>query len=111
MLILITFAIVYFAIGNSDGSKVAEIINSQFGGVCEARVEGVFSNTLRLDWKAATTKLHVITVMAAVGKSKEALHSNGIRYLKFPNESGGYNIIDWKSGQKTSVDERAPYRF
>jgi hypothetical protein len=110
-LILIAFAIFYLASGNSDGSKIADIINSQFGRVCEAKVEGVFSNTLRLDWTAATTKLHVITVMAAIGQSKETLYSKGIRYLKFPNDSGGYNIIDWKTGEKSSVDERARYHF
>jgi hypothetical protein len=35
------------------------------------------------------------------------LYSKGIRYLKFPNDSGGYNIIDWKTGDKSSVDEWA----
>jgi hypothetical protein len=49
--------------------------------------------------------------MAAIGKSKETLYSKGIRYLKFPNDSGGYNIIDWKTGDKSSVDERARYHF
>jgi hypothetical protein len=110
-LILIAFAIFYLASGNSGGSKIADIINSQFGRVCEAKVEGVFSNTLRLDWTAATTKLHVITVMAAIGQTKETLYSKGIRYFKFSNDSGGYNIIDWKTGEKSSVDERARYHF
>lgn len=35
----------------------------------------------------------------------------GIRYLKFPNDARGYNIIDWKTGEKTSIKERAPYYF
>jgi hypothetical protein len=96
---------------NSGNSKVADIINSQFGRVCEAKVEGIFSNTLRLDWTAATKKLNVIAVMAAVGTAKETIYSKGIRYLKFPNDAGGYNIIDWKTGDKSSIDERAPYYF
>jgi hypothetical protein len=49
--------------------------------------------------------------MAAIGQSKETLYSKGIRYLKFPNDSGGYNVIDWKTGEKSSVDERARYYF
>jgi hypothetical protein len=109
--ILAILAVFYFVSGNSDGAKIAEIFNSQFGRVCEAKVEGIFSNTLRLDWTAATTKLNVITVMAAIGQSKETLYSKGIRYLKFPNDAGGYNIIDWKTGEKSSVDERAQYHF
>jgi hypothetical protein len=109
--ILAIFAVLYLVSGNSDGAKIAEIVNSQFGRVCEAKVEGIFSNTLRLDWTAATTKLNVITVMAAIGQSKETLYSKGIRYLKFPNDAGGYNIIDWKTGEKSSVDERARYHF
>jgi hypothetical protein len=110
-IILIALGIYYLASGRSDGGKIADIINSQFGRVCEAKVEGIFSNTLRLDWTAATTKLHVIAVMAAIGQSKETLYSKGIRYLKFPNDGGGYNVIDWKTGNKTSVDEPAHYYF
>jgi hypothetical protein len=105
------FAFIYFAGGNSAGSKVADIINSEFGRVCEAKIEGAFSNTLRLDWTAQTTKLHVVTVMAAIGNARETLYSKGIRYLKFPNDAGGYNVIDWKTGEKSSVDERARYHF
>jgi len=108
VLILIGFAI-YFSIGNSDRSKIADIINSQFGMVCEAKVEG--SETLRLDWTSRTTKLNVITVMAAIGKSKETLYSKGIRYLKYPNDGGTYNVIDWKTGERTSVNEPAHYYF
>jgi hypothetical protein len=110
-IIVIAFALFYFLSGNSDGAKIADIINLQFGQVCEAKVEGAFSNTLRLDWTAATTKMNVIVVMAAIGKSKETLYSKGIRYLKFPNDAGGYNIIDWKSGEKSSVNEAARYYF
>jgi hypothetical protein len=111
IVIIAVFAIFYLVGGNSDGAKIADVINSQFGSVCEAKIEGTFSNTLRLDWTAATTKLNVITVLAAIGKSKETLYSKGIRYLKFPNDAGGYNVIDWKTGEKSSVDERARYHF
>ena len=110
-LIVLGLAFVYFIYGGSDSSKVADIINSQFVGICEAKVEGISSDTLRLDWTAATTKLNFLTIMAAIGKSKETLYSKGIRYLKYPNDAGTYNIIDWKTGQKSSVDERARYYF
>jgi hypothetical protein len=110
-IILIVLAIFYFAHGNSDGNKIADVINSQFGRVCEAKIEGAFSNILRLDWTSETTKLNMITVMAAIGKSKETLYSKGVRYLKFPNDGGGYNTIDWKTGEKSSINERAPYFF
>jgi len=39
------------------------------------------------------------------------LAADGVRYFKFPNDAGGYNIIDWKTGEKRSVDEKAPYYF
>lgn len=81
----------YLVSGNSDGAKIADVINSQFGGVCEAKIEGAFPSTLRLDWTAATTKLNVITVLVAIGKSKETLCSKRIRYPKFPNDAGDYN--------------------
>jgi hypothetical protein len=49
--------------------------------------------------------------MAAVGKAQDTIYAKGIRYLKFPNGAGGYNIIDWKTGDKSSIDEQAPYYF
>jgi hypothetical protein len=50
-------------------------------------------------------------VLAEIGSVKSALYDDGVRYLKFPNDAGGYNVIDWKTGEKTSADERAPYFF
>jgi hypothetical protein len=94
-----------------DNSKIADVINSQFGRICQAKIEGFFSDTLRLDWTAQTTKLNAITVLAAVGKSKETMYEKGIRYFKFPNDVGGYNIFDWRTGEKSSIAERAPYYF
>jgi hypothetical protein len=91
--------------------RAVEIINTEFGNICRASLEGIFTTTLRLDWTASTTKLHVAIVFAAIGKSKDALYESGIRYLKFPNDAGGYNIIDWKTGERTSVNERARYYF
>jgi hypothetical protein len=111
LFIILGLALTYFVFGGSDSSKVADVINSQFGGICEAKVEGISSNTLRLDWTAATTKFNVLTILAAIGKSKETLYSKGIRYLKYPNDAGTYNIIDWKTGQKSSDDEHARYYF
>lgn len=111
MIIIVLAGMYFLAGGSGSGDKAAEIINSQFGQFCEAKAEGVFSDTLRLDWKSNTTKLHTVTVIASIGKAKETLYSKGIRYLKFPNDAGGYNIIDWKTGEKTSTSERAPYYF
>jgi hypothetical protein len=111
ILVLIGLIFVYFSSGGTDKSKIAGIINSQFGAVCQAKVEGTFSDTLRVDWKGATTKINALAVMAAIGKSKEAFYSKGIRYFKYPNESGTYNVIDWKTGDKSSISERAPYYF
>jgi hypothetical protein len=111
--LFIFLAVVAFNIfgGNSKANKIAEVIQTQFVGVCETRIEGLFSDTLRLDWTASTTKFNSITVMAAIGNSKSSIYDAGIRYLKFPNNSGGYNIIDWKTGEKTSVSESARYYF
>jgi len=90
---------------------IVDLLNSQYGGICEAKLEGWISKTLRIDWTSRTMKLHVIRVLAEIGSVKELLYADGVRYLKFPNDAGGYNIIDWKTGEKTSVDERARYYF
>jgi len=110
-LVLLGVVILFLLSNNSSTNKVADILNSQFGRICEARVEGLFSDTLRIDWTAETTKFHTLTVLAAIGSAKETMYSKGIRYLKFPNDAGGYNVIDWKTGGKSSVDERARYYF
>ncbi|WP_194469048.1 hypothetical protein [Bradyrhizobium sp. CCBAU 51753] len=94
----------------SDG-RVADIINEQFGRICRAKTEGWFSKTLRLDWTSETKIFHAMTVLAAIGESKEKIYEAGIRYLKFPNDAGGYNVIDWKTGDKSSTSENAPYYF
>lgn len=114
---LIVFPILlYFAIGLISGSgqvarKVVNVLNSEYGGVSKAELEGWGSNTLKIDWTSRTNKLNSIGVFAAVSTAKSALYNDGIRYFKFPNDAGGYNIIDWKTGEKTSVSERAPYYF
>lgn len=45
-----------------------------------------------MDWTAETVKLHI-------GEAKEGRYAIGGRYLKFPNDAGGYNVIDWQTGK------------
>jgi len=87
------------------------LVNVYYGGGCSAKLEGWTSNTLRIDWTKKTVKLHIIKVLGEIGESKLDLYKAGVRYLKFPNDAGGYNIIDWKTGQTRSVAERAPFYF
>lgn len=89
----------------------AELLELYYGNVCSARIEGWVNKTLRVDWTPQTNKFHVMKVFAEVGEAKEQLYRDGVRYFKFPNDVGGYNIIDWKTGRTESVTERAPYYF
>jgi hypothetical protein len=95
----------------ADAKTIVQLMNVMYGNVANASVEGWLSKTLKIDWTPRTTKLHAMKVLAEVGSVKSALYDDGIGYLKFPNDAGGYNIIDWKTGEKKSVDERAPYFF
>jgi hypothetical protein len=95
----------------ADAKTIVQLMNAMYGNVANASVEGWFSKTLKIDWTPKTTKLHAMKVLAEIGSVKSDLYGDGIRYLKFPNDAGGYNIIDWKTGEKTSVDEHAPYFF
>ena len=88
-----------------------EVLNLYYGNVCEAKIEGVINKTLRVDWTSETVMLHTMKVFAEIGDAKDELYRDGVRYFKFPNDVGGYNIIDWKTGSKRSVDERAKYYF
>lgn len=79
--------------------------------MCQAELEGWFSKTLKLDWTSRTNKFSSIKVLAEIGTVKEQLYQAGVRYLKFPNDAGTYNVIDWETGEKSSTSERAPYYF
>ncbi len=87
------------------------LMNENYGRICHLKLEGWGGRTLRVDWTAETVKLHILRVMAEIGEAKEELYGDGVRYLKFPNDVGGYNVVDWQTGEKKSVDERAPYYF
>jgi hypothetical protein len=78
-------------------------------GSARRLLEGWFSKTLKIDWTASTIVLHAVKIFSEIASVKEDLYRGGVRYFKFPNNSGGYNIIDWRTGEKTSTDERAPY--
>jgi hypothetical protein len=113
LLVAIVLAIQAISVPAYAGYKenFAELMNLYYGGICEVKMEGWLKNTLRIDWKSETIKFHVIKVISEVGDVKEDLYKDGVRYLKFPNDAGGYNIIDWKTGDIRSVNERAPYYF
>jgi hypothetical protein len=93
----------------ADADAFVRLINNQYGAICSVTLEGWFSRTLKVDWTSSTKVLHAMLVFAAIGNAKDALYVGGVRHLKFPNDAGGYNVIDWKTGEKTSVSERAPY--
>jgi len=95
----------------TDAKTVVALLNAMYGNVCTATLEGWFSKTLKLDWTAHTNKFAALKVLAEVATVKEDLYSDGVRYFKFPNDAGEYNVIDWKTGEKTSVSERARYYF
>lgn len=90
---------------------VVTILNTSFGNVCHAEIAGFFSKTLKIDWTGNTNKLHAMKVFAEIGSVKEKLYEDGVRYFQFPNDTGTYNVIDWKSGEKESISDRAPYYF
>lgn len=95
----------------SVSDRVVDILNREYGNVCSAKIEGWFSKTLVIDWTGRTTKIHAVKVLAEISGVKQQLYDDGVRYFKFPNDGGGYNIIDWKTGEKTSVSDKAPYYF
>ncbi len=87
------------------------LMNIEYGRVCEVKIEGWVTKTIRVDWTSETVLFHTMKVFAEIGDAKELLYADGVRYFKFPNDLGGYNIIDWKTGEKRSVNESAPYYF
>ena len=96
---------------NLDAKIVVAVLNSRYGNVCKARLKGFLNKRLILDWTGHTNKLHVLTIFAEVGSVKGDLYRDGVRYFQFPNNAGTYNVIDWKTGEKKSISDRAPYYF
>lgn len=95
--------------GNAE--NVVRIINSEYGAVCKADLTGMFSKTLKIDWTSRTKKIHAMKILAEIGSVNERLYADGVRYFQFPNDSGTYNVIDWKTGEKKSISDRSPYYF
>lgn len=89
----------------------ASYLSSMEGNVCSASVSGFFTKTFKVDWTARTTKIQALMVLGQIGKIKERLYQDDVRYFQFPNDSGTYNVIDWKTGKKKSISDHAPYYF
>jgi len=90
---------------------IVAAINLAYGNVCKAQLTGWLTKTLQIDWTAKTNKFVAAKVLADIGNHKEQLYAGGVRYLQFPNNAGTYNVIDWKTGTKTSIGDSAPYHF
>jgi len=91
--------------------NVVSILNKQYGRVCKAELTGWFTKTLVINWTANTKKIDAIKILAEIGTVKEILYDDSVRYLQFPNDMGTYNIIDWKTGEKKSISDKARYYF
>lgn len=88
-----------------------DTMNQQQGNWCRLELSGWFAKTLKLDWTERTTSAQALGTLAGIGSIKETLYANGVRYFQYPNNAGTYNVIDWKTGDRTSISERAPYYF
>lgn len=91
--------------------QVINILNTEYGRVCQAKLEGKYEKKLRIDWTAKTKLQHVSTIFNEIGSVKESLYKDGVRYFQFPNDAGTCNVIDWQTGDKWSVEDRAAYYF
>jgi hypothetical protein len=87
------------------------LMNKYYGNICKIEVHGIFSRTLKVDWTPNTNKLYALKVVAEIGDAKILLYEEGVRYFQFPNNLCRYNVIDWKTGEKESISDRAPYCF
>jgi hypothetical protein len=54
---------------------------------------------------------HVSIIFNEIGGVKNSLYEDGVRYFQFPNYAGTGNVFDWKTGDKWSVEDPAPYYF
>ncbi|MCW5206904.1 hypothetical protein VU08_08285 [Desulfobulbus sp. F5] len=87
------------------------VMNEKYGNVCKIETSGIFSRALKVDWTKNTNKLYILKVFAEIGEAKNRLYEEGVRYFQFPNNLCRYNVIDWKTGEKESISDRAPYCF
>lgn len=96
---------------SGSAEDIVKVINREYGAVCRADLTGMFSKTLKIDWTSRTTKIHAMKILAEIGSVKNQLYLDGVRYFQFPNDSGTYNVIDWKTGEKKSISDRSQYYF
>ncbi|HVY55422.1 MAG TPA: hypothetical protein VHC46_06665 [Thermodesulfobacteriota bacterium] len=111
ILFMVNFSVCMDDAKAGDADNVVSLLNTMYGNVCKAEVTGWFTKTLKIDWTPNTRKIDAIKVLAEIGTVKDILYKDGVRYLQFPNGVGTYNIIDWETGEKKSISDRAPYYF
>ncbi len=99
------------ASAGSDAKEIVELLNEEYSDICHAELTGWFTKTLKLDWTANTNRVQMLVILAAINKMKQDLYDDGVRYLQIPNDIGTYNVLDWKTGRKKTIRDRAPYYF
>lgn len=112
VILVIAGAFLMYGVSRSPfGQHVVDILNTDYGKVCRASLQGFFERTLRVDWTRDTVRLHCIMIFKKIDSVKEDLVLDGVRYFEFPNDGGTYNVIDWKTGRRWSNAEHAEYYF
>jgi hypothetical protein len=76
--VLLYFIVTFFSGGGAVARKAVELINSEYASICHAELEGIGSDTLKIDWTSRATKLNAAMVLAAVGTVKETLYKDGV---------------------------------
>jgi hypothetical protein len=77
------------------------------GNHCHGEISGIFDLTLRIDWTSRTGENHVKTILAKIMAERKKLYEDGVRYLEYPNNAGTYNVIDFKTGARTAINQKA----
>jgi hypothetical protein len=94
-----------------DADVIVTILNKEYGAICKAELKGFLTKTLKVDWTPNTKKLQAVKVLSDIGSLKDKLYKDDVRYFQFPNDNGTYNVVDWKTGEKKSIKDKAPYFF
>jgi uncharacterized protein (DUF433 family) len=85
-------------------------LNASHREYCQAELTGWSGKTLKIDWSIRSKRLQKEEILSEIDRAKTRLLRGGVRYLQVPNDVGTYDLVDWKTGRKKSIDQKAfPY--
>lgn len=104
--LVLVIALIFKPGDSSVARAVVDDLNKS-GNHCHGEISGIFELTLRIDWTSRTAAHNVKNVINRIMAERKRLSEDGVRYFEYPNHAGTYNVLDFKTGKQTAINDEA----